>query len=106
MADPGGRVRADIATIITGTTSMKPAMTSGMTGGMTGDTTGGMTGDTTTTEVDGGTASGLVGPDAVSACTYSLAWQMLLNKDRAASFNAACREIHSHGRQKHHRIPD
>jgi hypothetical protein len=104
MADPGGRVRAGIVTIvtiITGTTSMRPAITSGTTGDTTGDTTDG----TTTTEVDGGTASGLVGPDAVSACTYSLAWQMLLNKGRAASINAACREIRSHGRQKHHRIP-
>ena len=80
MADPGGRARAGIVTIvttITGTTSIRPAITSGT----TGDTTGGTIGGATTTEVGGGTASGLVGPGAVSACTYSLAWQMLLNKD-------------------------
>jgi hypothetical protein len=98
-AGPGeGTIVTNTATIITVTMIIGPVM-------MTG-TTGVMTAGTTTTENGRDNAPGLAGSGALSACTYSLAWQMLLNKAWVASFNSACREIRSHGRQKRHRIPD
>jgi hypothetical protein len=95
---------------ITGLTGMATTTTIVMHTGMRVGAAGGMasatTADTTTTEFGTDKAPGHAGSGALSGCTYSLAWQMLLNKDRAASFNSACREIHGHGRQKRHRIPD
>jgi hypothetical protein len=96
MGDTGGRRRVTMVTTIT------TAIMIGTNGGTTADTIAG----TTTTEADGNQAPGYSPPGALPACTYSLASQMLLKTIRAVSFNPACREICSHGRQKHHRIPD
>lgn len=104
--DPAGREAGGTITISTDTVIMRPVVMIAMTDGTIGATTGAMSADTATTEVGGHKAPGLVGPGALSGCTYSLAWQMLLNKSRAASFSSSCREIRSYGRQKCHRISD